>query len=86
MLPWAEPSSSPICVAIETPFPSVSVVVAIENDRGFIRDCVDSLLEQDVPIEELIFLDTGSTDGTPALVSGVVGRHQGRAAPRHPWP
>ena len=48
---------------------SVSVVVTTRNDRPFIRDCVDSLLRQDVAIDELIVLDCGSTDGTAEVVS-----------------
>jgi hypothetical protein len=60
-------------VAIDGVPRTVSVVVATRNDRPFIRDCVDSLLRQDVPIDELIVLDCGSTDGTAEVVSTVAG-------------
>lgn len=56
-------------MTIESSPQSVSVVVATRNDRRFIRDCLDSLLEQDTSIDELIVLDCGSTDGTQELVS-----------------
>ena len=60
-------------MAIDATPRSVSVVLSTRNDRPFIRDCIDSLLAQDVPFDELIVLDCGSTDGTPELVTSTVG-------------
>lgn len=54
-------------MAVDATPRSVSVVLSTRNDRPFIRDCIDSLLAQDVPVAELIVLDCGSTDGTPEL-------------------
>ena len=48
--------------------PSVSVVLPTLNERGYIRDCLDSLLAQDYPIDEILVCDGGSTDGTREIV------------------
>ena len=44
--------------------PQVSVVLPTLNERAFIRDCLDSLLAQDIAIDEILVCDGGSTDGT----------------------
>ncbi|WP_427165007.1 glycosyltransferase family 2 protein [Streptomyces sp. C1-1] len=46
----------------------VSVIVPVYNPGPYIEDCVTSLLEQSLPPDEYeaIFVDDGSTDGTPA--------------------
>ena len=47
----------------------VSIVLPTLNERGYIRDCLDSLLAQDYPgIEEILIVDGGSTDGTREIV------------------
>jgi glycosyltransferase involved in cell wall biosynthesis len=47
---------------------SVSVVVAVKNERAMIERCLKSLLNQDYGNYEIIVADTGSTDGTPEVV------------------
>ena len=50
--------------------PTVSVILPTLNERGFIRDCLDSLEAQDSPdIVEILVLDGGSTDGTREIVA-----------------
>ena len=44
--------------------PKVSVIVPIYNQAPFIRETVDSVLDQDYPTVELVLSDDGSTDGT----------------------
>ncbi|CAM5482769.1 glycosyltransferase family 2 protein [Streptomyces hirsutus] len=46
----------------------VSVIVPVYNPGTYIEDCVSSLRRQSLPPEEYeaIFVDDGSTDGTPA--------------------
>ena len=44
--------------------PSVSVVIAVFNRVQFLRETIDSILEQDYPNIELVVVDGGSTDGT----------------------
>jgi glycosyltransferase involved in cell wall biosynthesis len=58
--------------------PKVSVVVPIYNQAPFIRETVDSVLDQDYPSLELILSDDGSTDGTSELLSEYAGREPDR--------
>jgi glycosyltransferase involved in cell wall biosynthesis len=48
--------------------PKVSVIVPIYNQAPFIRETVDSVLEQDYPNVELVLSDDGSTDGTAEIL------------------
>lgn len=45
----------------------VSVIVAAYNIEGYLNRCMDSLLAQTYPALEIILVDDGSTDGTPAV-------------------
>ncbi|MFH0519490.1 glycosyltransferase family 2 protein [Streptomyces sp. M41] len=51
----------------------VSVVVPVFNPGAYIEDCVASLLRQSLPPDayEVIFVDDGSTDGTPARLDAL---------------
>jgi poly(ribitol-phosphate) beta-N-acetylglucosaminyltransferase len=57
--------------------PSVSVIVPVYNPGHHIDDCIDSLLGQSMPggALELIFVDDGSTDGTPARLDALAADH-----------
>jgi GT2 family glycosyltransferase len=46
-----------------------SVIVTAWNGRGYIEDCLDSLLSQSYPIYEVIVVDNASSDGTPELIA-----------------
>lgn len=51
-----------------TTLPPVSVVLPTLNERGFVTDCLASLLAQDYPsIDEILVVDGGSDDGTRDL-------------------
>jgi len=51
---------------------SVSVVLPTLNERGYIRDCLASLLAQEgCVIDEILVVDGGSTDGTQAIVESL---------------
>ncbi len=43
---------------------TVSVIVPVYNVKVYIRDCVDSILYQSVPFDEIILVNDGSTDGS----------------------
>jgi glycosyltransferase involved in cell wall biosynthesis len=49
--------------------PKVSVIVPIYNQAPFIRETVESVLDQDYPNLELVLSDDGSTDGTSDILS-----------------
>jgi glycosyltransferase involved in cell wall biosynthesis len=62
-------------VLSEVPFssrrdlPMISVVVCSHNDGKTIRRCIESILAQEYPNFELIFVNDGSTDDTPRIAS-----------------
>jgi glycosyltransferase involved in cell wall biosynthesis len=48
--------------------PSVTVVTVVKNGAATIADCVESVLEQNYPVEYIV-VDGGSTDGTIDIVN-----------------
>jgi mycofactocin system glycosyltransferase len=46
--------------------PPVSVVVVVRDDRDRLLDCLDALAALAYPAYEVVVVDDGSTDGTPA--------------------
>ncbi|WP_445284252.1 glycosyltransferase [Streptomyces sp. DSM 118148] len=55
----------------------VSVVVPVYNPGPYIEDCVASLLRQSLPPDEfeVVFVDDGSTDATPARLDALAAEH-----------
>jgi glycosyltransferase involved in cell wall biosynthesis len=55
----------------------VSVVVPVYNPGPYIEDCVASMLRQSLPRDEyeVIFVDDGSTDETPARLDALAAEH-----------
>ena len=45
-------------------FPTVSVVMPVKNEALKIKACIESILAQTVPVNEIIVVDSGSADGT----------------------
>ena len=71
--------------------PRVSVVVPVYNPGAAIDECVRSLLAQSLPPEEyeLVFVDDGSTDATPARLDALEREHANvrvRHIPNSGWP
>jgi cellulose synthase/poly-beta-1,6-N-acetylglucosamine synthase-like glycosyltransferase len=55
--------------------PTVSIVLPTLNERGYLRDCLDSLVAQDYEqVIEVLVVDGGSSDGTRALAEAVGAR------------
>ncbi|MDD6461111.1 MAG: glycosyltransferase, partial [Bifidobacteriaceae bacterium] len=48
--------------------PVVSIIVPVYNAEKGIRRCVDSILGQEFTDFELLLVDDGSTDGSPAIL------------------
>ncbi len=53
----------------DTQWPHVSVVVCSHNGAHTLADCLDGLAELDYPDYEVIVVNDGSTDSTPAIAS-----------------
>ncbi|WP_329457930.1 glycosyltransferase family 2 protein [Streptomyces sp. NBC_01497] len=55
----------------------VSVVIPVYNPGPYIEDCIASLLRQSLPDDayEAIFVDDGSSDGTPARLDRLAAEH-----------
>ncbi|HEX7132742.1 MAG TPA: glycosyltransferase family 2 protein [Iamia sp.] len=55
----------------DAPGDRVSIILPTLNERSYVVDCLTSLLAQEgAPIEEVLVVDGGSTDGTRDLVTG----------------
>lgn len=52
----------------EVNLPLVSVAVITYNQKRFLRECIESILEQDYPNTEIVVADDGSTDGTQDML------------------
>jgi glycosyltransferase involved in cell wall biosynthesis len=58
--------------------PKISVIVPIYNQAPFIRETVDSVLDQDYAAIELVLSDDGSTDGTSDILREYAAREPER--------
>lgn len=56
--------------------PSVSIIIPCRNESRFIKECVDSVLAQDYPVElrEILVVDGMSEDGTREILRGISAR------------
>ena len=50
-------------------FPTVSVIIPVRNEAKRIRQCIEGILHQTVPVQEIIVIDSGSTDGTLEILA-----------------
>jgi len=71
--------------------PKVSVVVPVYNPGHDIDDCIRTLLDQSLPADEyeVIFVDDGSTDATPARLDALAAEHANvrvEHIPNSGWP
>jgi FkbM family methyltransferase len=57
------------------PVQNVDVVITVRDDARFLPACLDSVLAQTYAINEVIVIDEGSTDRTPAVISGYARRY-----------
>ena len=61
--------------------PLISIVIPVYNGEAFVADAIDSVLAQKGAAFELIVIDDGSTDATPAILA-----RYGRAIAVHRQP
>lgn len=58
----------------EFALPKVSVVIPVCNVEKYLRECIDSALNQTLKDIEIICVDDGSTDGSPAILDEYAAR------------
>lgn len=74
--------------------PIISIIIPVYNVENYIRECVDSLLQQDLSACEVLCVNDGSTDGSLAILQEYQAAHpnvfrvfsqinQGQAAARN---
>ena len=51
-----------------TDSPRVSVIVPVYNTAAYLRECLDSLTGQTLRDIEIVCVDDGSTDESPAIL------------------
>ncbi len=52
----------------------ISVIIPAFNAQSYVRQAVESALNQTYPDQEVIVVDDGSTDGTPGILAEYAGR------------
>jgi glycosyltransferase involved in cell wall biosynthesis len=62
-------------VTLPHTLPLISVIVPAHNEEAHIKDCLQSVIDQDYPLFELIVVDDRSTDNTASIAASMV---QGR--------
>ena len=54
--------------------PEVSVIVPVYNVEAYVAKCIDSILAQTFTDYELILVNDGATDGSPAILHEYAGK------------
>jgi glycosyltransferase involved in cell wall biosynthesis len=54
--------------------PLVSIIMPVYNSSAYVKDALRSALEQDYENKEVIVVDDGSTDSTPAILKSFEGK------------
>lgn len=55
----------------------VSVIVPVYNVERYVRQCLDTLLAQTYPLEEIVLVDDGSTDSSGTICDEYAASHEG---------
>ena len=58
--------------------PNISIIIPVYNVEAYLADCLDSILAQTFESFEVILVDDGSTDGSPAIAQKYADAHSGR--------
>jgi glycosyltransferase involved in cell wall biosynthesis len=62
----SSPTVSPVAAAVQVP--DISVIVPAYNVEAYLGECLNSLCNQELENIEILLIDDGSTDGTPAVI------------------
>lgn len=54
---------------------TVNVIVPVYNVKLYLRDCLDSIINQTVPFDEIIVVNDGSTDGSEMICREYQAKH-----------
>jgi glycosyltransferase involved in cell wall biosynthesis len=69
-----EPADAPVAVP-DGAWPSVSVVIPAYNVEPYVREAIESAVDQTVAPHEIVVVNDGSTDGTGAVVDTLAREH-----------
>ena len=74
---YAEYEERQIFMHNEPKTPKVSVIMPVYNESNYIKKCIDSLLEQDYPIDDMewVFVDGMSEDDTKKLIGEYIEKY-----------
>lgn len=61
----------------ESELPLVSVAIITYNQKGYLRECIESVLTQDYSNLEVVVADDGSTDGTQDMLREYAAKYPG---------
>ena len=70
-----EPADASSARPADGAWPTVSVIVPAYNVAPYLREALESALEQTVAPHEIVVVDDGSTDGTRAVADAVAREH-----------
>lgn len=67
---------APVATAVVDKMPTVAVIIPARNEAANIPACVSGLAAQNYPPDRfrILVIDDGSSDGTPAIVSGLAAK------------
>jgi len=74
---YKDPAKDPPHPSVTDLRPKVSCIIPVKNEERLITRCVTSVLDQTYDNLELIVVDDGSTDKTPAILDAFAATHPG---------
>lgn len=57
------------------PHPLISIIIPVYNVEKYLRECLDSIVNQNASNYEVILIDDGSTDGSPKICDDYTDRY-----------